>query len=80
MIDARQDATNYANQMNAAGGKLQNRPKDCRSGLRRVMDAADVEEQLTMSDEQRLEAWKRSEAYAEQCRKLHRQGNPLNVR
>jgi hypothetical protein len=71
-------ATLYANSVNASGAKM--RGRDCRSGLRRTMDAADVEEQPTISDAQKLEAWKRSEAYATECRRLHRQGNPLAVR
>jgi hypothetical protein len=69
-------ANSYADAANQAGAKM--RGRDCRSNLRRsAEDAAPLPE---LSSKQKLEAWKRSEAYAEQCRKLHRQGNPLNVR
>ena len=79
MIDAAQDAATYANEMNAIGAKLRNQSKDCRSGLRRAaMDAVSTEDP-TVSDQQRLEAYERSEAYASECRKLHRHGNRLTA-
>jgi hypothetical protein len=69
-------AASYSDAVNATGAKM--RGRDCRSNLRRsAEDAAPMPE---LSLQQRLDAHLRAEEYAEQCRKLHRQGNPLNVR
>jgi len=62
----------YASTINAAGRQMR---RDCRDPLRaRTMDAK-VEfdfETPTLSLEQRLECFKRSESYAAECRRLWR--------
>jgi hypothetical protein len=65
-------ASMYAQAINQAG-RLMRREKDCRSGLRR--SAIDAEPQtIEPSQEQRLEAFKAAEQYAEQCRSRWRKG------
>jgi hypothetical protein len=68
----------YANSVNAIGRRLR---RDCREPLTaNAVRAMDALEEPQVSDRQRLEAYERSEAYASECRKLHRHGNRLNVR